>query len=81
MNLEDITDETYFAELKLMFKTPGWSIFLAELEDNARNINSVEDTHTSDDLFFRKGQLAVLGNILNTESILLRAELDNESST
>jgi hypothetical protein len=74
MNLSDLTDEQYFAELKTMFKTPGWQIFMAELQDNAININSVEHTTDGDNLFFRKGQLAVMGNLLNMEATMLRAE-------
>ena len=76
MNLEDITDEDYYAELKAMFQTTGWKIFCQELAENATHINSVEDTETLDQLFFRKGQLAVLGNVLNTEIMILRAEAE-----
>ena len=74
MDLERITDEEYFGALKEMFLTKGWEIFIAEMVANAININSVEETNTEHDLFFRKGQLAVLGNILNTESTITLAE-------
>lgn len=76
MNLDDITDEEYFAELKTMFNTTGWDIFIAELTEQSTSINSVEDTETVNDLFFRKGQLAVIGNILNTELSIARAEAE-----
>lgn len=74
MDLERLTDEEYFGALKEMFLTKGWEIFMAEMADNATNINSVEDTNTEHDLFFRKGQLTVLGNLLNMESSILLAE-------
>ena len=74
MDLQDITDEVYFGELKTMFNTPGWEIFMQECADNATSINSVESTQGSDDLFYRKGQLAVLGNILNTELSINQSE-------
>ena len=63
-----------------MFKTTGWDIFIAELSEQSTAINSVEDTDTVDQLFFRKGQLAVIGNILNTELSIERAEEDAEDS-
>ena len=80
MILDDLTDEDYFGHLKEMFKTTGWDIFIAELSEQSTAINSVEDTDTVDQLFFRKGQLAVIGNILNTELSIERAEEDAEDS-
>lgn len=74
MNLEELTDEEYFGALKTMFASEGWKVLMAELADNATNINSVEDTTDGDDLQFRKGQLAVLGNLLNTERTIRIAE-------
>ena len=74
MDLERLTNEQYFAALKDMFLTDGWQIFQAEMKANAMNINSVEQTETEHDLFFRKGQLAVLGNLLNMESTIVLAE-------
>ena len=73
-DFSELTDEEYYAELKMMFQQKGWRIFLAELMDNAKQINSVEDTSSIDELFYRKGQMAVLGNILNTESTIAQAE-------
>jgi len=81
MNLDDLSDEDYFAHLKEMFKTPGWDIFIQELTEQSTTINSVEDTDTVDQLFFRKGQLAVIGNILNTELSIARAEADADEDT
>ena len=78
ITLDDLTDEDYFAHLKEMFKTTGWDIFIQELTEQSTAINSVEDTDTVDQLFFRKGQLAVIGNILNTELSIERAEEDAE---
>ena len=79
MNLDDLSDEDYFAHLKEMFKTPGWDIFIQELTEQSTTINSVEDTDTVDQLFFRKGQLAVIGNILNTELSIARADADEDT--
>ena len=74
MDLERLTNEQYFSALKEMFTSDGWQIFQAEMKANAMNINSVEQTETEHDLFFRKGQLAVLGNLLNMETTIELAE-------
>ena len=74
--LHDMSDEDYFGHLKMMFNTPGWEIFMLECADNATSVNSVESTDGVNDLYYRKGQLAVLGNILNTENTILNAESD-----
>ena len=74
--LHDMSDEVYFGHLKTMFRSPGWEIFMLECADNATSVNSVESTQDGDDLFYRKGQLAILGNILNTENTILNAESD-----
>jgi hypothetical protein len=74
-------DEEYFGNLKLMFQSEGWKLLIRDLQDNAAYINSVENTSDVNDLFFRKGQLAVLANLLNLEDVIQRAEADaNESS-
>ena len=74
MDMENLTDEEYYGALKMMFRTDGWEILLAEMSDNATGINSVESTQDADDLLFRKGQLAVIGNIINLERTILMAE-------
>lgn len=74
MDIQDLTDEEYFGALKMMFRTDGWEILLAEMADNATNINSVESTKDYDDLMYRKGQLAVIGNVINLERTILMAE-------
>ena len=65
--LDRLTDEEYFDALKELFLTKGWEVFLAELSSNSVHINSVEDTSSDQDLWFRKGQLAVISNVLNLE--------------
>jgi hypothetical protein len=74
VDLDSLTDEVYFAELKLMFLTPGWEIFLAELRDNSIEINNLQDVKSEQELYFKKGQLATIGLILNHESVIERAE-------
>ncbi len=74
MNLETLTDEEYFAQCKLTFRTDGWSIFMQELKDQADMINDVQDMSTLENLHFAKGQLNVIGKLLNFEDMLSRTE-------
>jgi len=74
-------DEEYFGNLKLMFQSPGWKLLMIDLQNNAAAINSVENTTDINDLFFRKGQLAVIANLLNLEDVIQRAEADASEST
>ena len=43
---------------------------MEDFNNNAMQINSVEATKDSDDLYFRKGQLSVLAHLLNMETIV-----------
>jgi len=74
-------DEEYFGNLKLMFQSPGWKLLMIDLQSNAAAINSVENTTDVNDLFFRKGQLTVIANLLNLEDVIQRAEADASEST
>jgi hypothetical protein len=80
MDLTNLTDEVYFAELKMMFNTNGWDIFLQELRDNADIIGDIQDCSTSDDLYYRKGQLSSIGRILNLQDTIKRAEEETDES-
>ena len=66
---EEIIDmERYYNSYREMFNTEGWGNLCNELRTNVQNINSVEATKNETELNFRKGQLSVLGTILNLES-------------
>ena len=43
-----MTDQEYFNAMDAMFASDGWKILIGELEENARNINSVEATRDTD---------------------------------
>jgi len=76
-----MTDSEYFNAMDDMFSSDGWKLLIGELEENARNINSVEAAKDVNDLFFRKGQLNSLSFILNLESTIdhSKKEASNES--
>ena len=59
--------ETYFEHMNALFRTEGWKALIKDLSLNVPLINSVESTKDDKDLYFRKGQLNILGTILNLE--------------
>lgn len=67
-------DEKYYEDLRMMFTTDGWKSLLEELENNAKIINSVLSTKDDLDLQFRKGQLNIIGSILNLEETVRNNE-------
>jgi len=52
--------EKYFSDMDELFETQGWQTLVGDLKHNAVHIQSVEHCKTIEDLHFRKGQLAVL---------------------
>lgn len=60
--------QQYYDKYFTMFSSGGWKQLIQELTANALNINSVEATKDAEDLSFRKGQLNVLGFLVNLES-------------
>ena len=65
--------EKYYNTYFDLFRTKGWKQLIEELTQNAVNINSVEATKDVDDMYFRKGQLNVLGSIINLEDSINNA--------
>jgi|TARA_R110000737_G_scaffold270547_1_gene277725 hypothetical protein len=59
--------ELYFRQMNELFHTEGWKTLVKDLSSNIPIINSVESTKDDKDLYFRKGQLNILGTILNLE--------------
>ena len=66
--------ELYYRNMTDMFMTEGWKQLVQDLQANAVNINSVEQTKDEADLHFRKGQLSVLANFINLEAQIKNAE-------
>ena len=59
--------EIYFREMHELFRMEGWQSLIKDLTLNLPLINSVESTKDDKDLYFRKGQLNIIGTILNLE--------------
>ena len=59
--------EIYYRQMNALFRTEGWQTFITDLQGNVENIDSIEGAKDNNDLYFRKGQLNILGAILNLE--------------
>ena len=66
----DQQTQEYYDNYFNLFTTNGWKQLLEDFNNNALQINSVEATKDSDDMYFRKGQLNVLAYLLNMENII-----------
>ena len=66
--------EKYFRDLNDMFRSEGWKILLGDIQASAIGVNSIENTKDEQDLYYRKGQLAVMNNILNLETQVSAAQ-------
>tara|TARA_R110000796_G_scaffold213579_1_gene329665 strand:- start:570 stop:815 length:246 start_codon:yes stop_codon:yes gene_type:complete len=60
--------EIYFRQMKELFRMEGWQTLLKDLKEQVPLIDSIENTKDNNDLYFRKGQLNILGVILNLET-------------
>ena len=68
--------ELYYRNIRDMFGSPGWTQLMEDLNSNAMVINSVEAAKDNEDLYFRKGQLAVIANLLNLEAQIDASEAE-----
>ena len=68
--MNDKEFEDYSRSMQEMFRSEGWEYFLNDIKSGVPNVNSVESAKDSNDLFFRKGQLAVMANVINLETQL-----------
>ena len=66
--------ELYFRKMNGLFRNEGWQTLLEDLKVNIPIINSVENTKDENDLYFRKGQLNILGTLLNLEETTKRGQ-------
>ena len=66
--------EVYFRQMNDLFRMQGWGLLLEDLKLQVPNIDSVEQVKTIEDLYFRKGQLNILGTLLQLEETNLRGQ-------
>ena len=63
-------DEIYFDNYFGLFRNKGWQQLVEEYKAQGNVINIVELTKDGDDLNFRKGQLNIIGAIVNLEKYI-----------
>jgi len=66
--------EKYYDSYREMFITSGWKQLQEDLTQNASIIGSVQACKDNEDLYFRKGQLAIISNLVNLEDQIKAAE-------
>jgi hypothetical protein len=71
--------EKYYNNFFEMFRTEGWKQLLEELTNNIEHTDNLETVKDEQDLFFRKGQLAVFKSFVNLELVITTAQEQAES--
>ena len=66
--------EVYFRQMNDLFRTEGWGLLIEDFKQQVPNINSVEQAKTIEELYFRKGQLNILGTLLRLEETNLQGQ-------
>ena len=66
--MTDVELEKYYRSFEEMFRSDGWKNLLQDLQGSANTVNSVEACQDDKDLYFLKGQLVVMANLLNLEA-------------
>ncbi len=72
--MTDVELEKYYRSFEDMFRSDGWKNLLEDLKGSGFNLNSVEACKDEQDLYFRKGQLAIIANLLNLETQIQTAK-------
>lgn len=66
--MTDVELEKYYRSFEEMFRSDGWKNLMQDFKGSAETVNSVEACKDDKDLYFRKGQLVVMANMLNLEA-------------
>ena len=74
--MTDVKLEKYYRSFEEMFRLEGWKNLLEDIKGSADNVNSVEACQDEKDLYFRKGQLYVIGTLLSLEEQVRNAYED-----
>jgi len=70
--------EIYFRQMNELFRTNGWKTLIKDLTEQVPIIDSIENTKDVSDLYFRKGQLNILGSLLNLQETTLRGQEESQ---
>ena len=76
----DVELEKYYRSFEEMFRSDGWKNLMQDFKGSAETVNSVEACKDDKDLYFRKGQLVVMANLLNLQEQIQTAKEDYEEA-
>jgi len=62
--------ETYFDNYNKLFNNEGFKQLVQELSSNATKLADIQSVKDTEDLFFRKGQVAALASVINLEATI-----------
>jgi len=62
--------ETYFDNYFELFNHEGFKQLIQELSTNAQQLADIQNVKDTEDLFFRKGQVAALATVINLQSTI-----------
>jgi hypothetical protein len=62
--------ETYFNNYNELFNSEGFKQLTQELSNNATTLADIQTVKDSEELFFRKGQVAALASVINLENTI-----------
>lgn len=61
--------QEYYEETFGTTGSKGWKFLVEDMENLMHNINDITNVSSTDELFFRKGQLDILNLIINRKKI------------
>ena len=62
--------ETYFDNYNKLFNHEGFKQLVQELSTNAQQLADIQTVKDSEELFFRKGQVAALATVINLQATI-----------
>jgi len=62
--------ETYFDNYNKRFNHEGFKQLLQELSTNAQQLADIQSVKDSEELFYRKGQVAALATVINLQATI-----------
>lgn len=74
--------ETYFRNYSDMFRTEGFKQLVNELSANAAQLADIQTVKDTEELHYRKGQVAALATVINLEQTVTtnREQLEAENA-
>jgi hypothetical protein len=62
--------ETYFDNYNKLFNHEGFKQLIQELSTNAQQLADIQTVKDSEELFYRKGQVAALATVINLQGTI-----------